>query len=207
MQPRSNGMPPLSFRSTIGPTGLPRLVIRMTFSRSPRVTGPTIAAGAVWVSQTRLIDNVRRLRGNSDEARTCWTSAGTSWCTTIAGSIVSRAQRGPAVSNMKNKGLTAVEGLKVGQHTLSERPTGCTVVIVDGEGAIGGYTQRGGAPGTRDSDLLNPLNAVEQVNAIFSPAVAPTASASEKACRATWKRRRWATRSPGRSFRSCQERS
>jgi L-aminopeptidase/D-esterase-like protein len=96
-----------------------------------------------------------------------WTAAVVVVVLTIAGSIVSRAQRGPAVSNMKNKGLTAVEGLRVGQHTLSERPTGCTVVIVDGEGAIGGYAQRGGAPGTRDANVLDPLNTVEQVNAIF----------------------------------------
>jgi L-aminopeptidase/D-esterase-like protein len=68
---------------------------------------------------------------------------------------------------MKNNSLTAVAGLRVGHHTLTERPTGCTVVVVDGEGAIGGYAQRGGAPGTRDTELLNPLNAVEQVNAVF----------------------------------------
>lgn len=65
------------------------------------------------------------------------------------------------------KGLTAVAGLRVGQHTLSERPTGCTVVIVDGDGAIGGVAQRGGAPGTRDVNLLDPVNSVEYVNAIF----------------------------------------
>jgi L-aminopeptidase/D-esterase-like protein len=68
---------------------------------------------------------------------------------------------------MSSTGLTAVAGIRVGHHTLSERPTGCTVVIVDGDGAIGGYAQRGGAPGTRDADLLNPLNTVEQVNAVF----------------------------------------
>ena len=85
----------------------------------------------------------------------------------IAGTVVSLAQRGPASSSMTNKSLTAVAGIRVGHVTLSERPTGCTVVVVDGEGAIGGYAQRGGAPGTRDADLLNPLNTVEQVNAIF----------------------------------------
>jgi L-aminopeptidase/D-esterase-like protein len=68
---------------------------------------------------------------------------------------------------MTNKGLTAVEGIRVGHHTLSERPTGCTVVVVDGDGAIGGYAQRGAAPGTRDTELLNPVNTVERVNAIF----------------------------------------
>ena len=64
------------------------------------------------------------------------------------------------------KGLTAVEGLRVGHHTLTERPTGCTVVLVDGEGATGGVSQRGGAPGTRETDLLDPLNMVDKVNAV-----------------------------------------
>src|SRR5213079_2549613 len=73
----------------------------------------------------------------------------------------------PAVqSSSANATLTAVDGIKVGHHTLSERPTGCTVVLVDGSGATGGISQRGGAPGTRETDLLHPLNMVDQVNAI-----------------------------------------
>src|SRR5262249_52888394 len=66
----------------------------------------------------------------------------------------------------ENLTLTAVDGLKVGHVTLSERPPGCTVVLADGDGATGGVSQRGGAPGTRETDLLNPLNMVEKVNAI-----------------------------------------
>jgi L-aminopeptidase/D-esterase-like protein len=64
-----------------------------------------------------------------------------------------------------NRTLTAVAGLKVGHHTLSERPTGCTAVIVDGD-AVGGVSQRGGAPGTRETDLLRAENLVDRVNAI-----------------------------------------
>jgi L-aminopeptidase/D-esterase-like protein len=67
---------------------------------------------------------------------------------------------------MRMKGLTEVEGLRVGHHTLTERPTGCTVVLVDGEGATGGVAQRGGAPGTRETDLLDPGNLVDSVNAV-----------------------------------------
>jgi L-aminopeptidase/D-esterase-like protein len=63
-------------------------------------------------------------------------------------------------------GLTEVHGLKVGHHTLSERPTGCTVILVEGDGAVGGVSQRGGAPGTRETDLLDPLNMVDKVNAV-----------------------------------------
>jgi L-aminopeptidase/D-esterase-like protein len=64
------------------------------------------------------------------------------------------------------KGLTQVTGLRVGHHTLTERPTGCTVILVDGAGAVGGVSQRGAAPGTRETDVLDPLNMVEHVNAI-----------------------------------------
>jgi L-aminopeptidase/D-esterase-like protein len=63
-------------------------------------------------------------------------------------------------------GLTAVQGIKVGHHRLAERPTGCTVILVDGAGATGGVSQRGGAPGTRETDLLNPSNLVDKVNAV-----------------------------------------
>jgi L-aminopeptidase/D-esterase-like protein len=79
------------------------------------------------------------------------------------------ASQAPAVTSQNapaRKGLTAVDGLKVGHHTLAERPTGCTVVLVDGDGAAGGVSQRGGAPGTRETDLLDPLNMVDKVNAV-----------------------------------------
>jgi L-aminopeptidase/D-esterase-like protein len=64
-----------------------------------------------------------------------------------------------------SKGLTAVQGLKVGHHTLAERPTGCTVILTEG-GATGGVDVRGGAPGTRETDLLDPVNTVAVVHAI-----------------------------------------
>ena len=64
------------------------------------------------------------------------------------------------------RGITDVPGVRVGHHTLSERPTGCTVVLFDSVGAVAGISQRGAAPGTRETDLLDPLNMVERVNAI-----------------------------------------
>ena len=72
----------------------------------------------------------------------------------------------PPLKPTGGRGLTEVHGIKVGHHTLSERPTGCTVVVVDGEGVPGGVSQRGGAPGTSESDLLDPVNMVDKVNAI-----------------------------------------
>jgi L-aminopeptidase/D-esterase-like protein len=72
----------------------------------------------------------------------------------------------PQGSSM-NKGLTEVAGLRVGHYTMAGRPTGCTVVLVEGDGAVGAVSQRGGAPGTRETDLLNPLNMVDRVNAVM----------------------------------------
>jgi len=82
----------------------------------------------------------------------------------LASTIVVRGQAPPASG--PNRTITAVAGIKVGQHTLTERPTGCTVILVDGEGAVGGVSQRGGAPGTRETDLLDPSNMVDKVNAV-----------------------------------------
>ena len=91
----------------------------------------------------------------------------------MLGTLVASAQERPpsaaggeTLAPTGGRGLTEVHGLKVGHHTLTERPTGCTVILVDGEGVAGGVSQRGGAPGTRETDLLHPLNMVDKVNAV-----------------------------------------
>ena len=61
--------------------------------------------------------------------------------------------------------ITDVAGLKVGHWTNKEAATGCTVILAE-EGATGGVDVRGGAPGTRETDLLRPLNLVQQAHAI-----------------------------------------
>jgi L-aminopeptidase/D-esterase-like protein len=62
--------------------------------------------------------------------------------------------------------LTDVAGLAVGHFTHAERATGCTVVLCP-QGAVAGVDVRGGAPGTRETDLLDPRNAVDRVQAIL----------------------------------------
>jgi L-aminopeptidase/D-esterase-like protein len=64
-----------------------------------------------------------------------------------------------------NTTLTSVPGIRVGHHTLKERPTGCTVILTEA-GAVAGVDVRGAAPGTRETDLLDPVNTVQQVHAI-----------------------------------------
>lgn len=61
--------------------------------------------------------------------------------------------------------ITDVAGIKVGHFTDSRKPTGCTVIICE-ESAVGGVDVRGSAPGTRETDLLDPLNTVKEVHAI-----------------------------------------
>ncbi|MGE0814425.1 MAG: P1 family peptidase [Vicinamibacterales bacterium] len=85
---------------------------------------------------------------------------------TLAAAVAAGAALAGAAAGPDPRGITAVEGIKVGSITLAERPTGCTVILVDGEGAVGGVAQRGGAPGTRETDLLDPSNMVDKVNAV-----------------------------------------
>ena len=59
-----------------------------------------------------------------------------------------------------------MRGLEVGQFTDPRRPTGCSVVIAR-TGAVGGVDVRGAAPGTRETDLLDPANLVGVVHAVL----------------------------------------
>lgn len=64
-----------------------------------------------------------------------------------------------------NNAITDVPGVKVGSYTNLDALTGTTVVLVE-DGAVGGVDVRGSAPGTRETDLLEPTNLVEEVQAI-----------------------------------------
>lgn len=62
--------------------------------------------------------------------------------------------------------ITDIAGIKVGHYTNLEALTGCTVILCE-KGAVGGVDVRGSAPGTRETDLLRPMNLVEKVHAIL----------------------------------------
>ena len=64
-----------------------------------------------------------------------------------------------------NNSLTDIPGILVGHAQDDQALTGCTVVLCT-EGAVGGVDQRGGAPGTRETDALHPMHFVQQVHAI-----------------------------------------
>jgi L-aminopeptidase/D-esterase-like protein len=64
-----------------------------------------------------------------------------------------------------NNAITDIPGIEVGQAQDEVALTGCTVILCR-RGAVGGVDVRGSAPGTRETDLLNPVNLVEKVHAV-----------------------------------------
>jgi L-aminopeptidase/D-esterase-like protein len=75
----------------------------------------------------------------------------------------------PAFSGEKrveNNTITAIEGVQVGQKSAPQAMTGVTVIRFAGQGAIAAADVRGSAPGTRETDLLDPVNLVHRINAL-----------------------------------------
>ena len=64
-----------------------------------------------------------------------------------------------------NDTLTSIAGIRVGHAHDFDAVTGCTVILCP-PNTVGGVDQRGGAPGTRETDLLRPMHLVQHVNAI-----------------------------------------
>lgn len=62
--------------------------------------------------------------------------------------------------------ITDVAGIKLGHAQDLTALTGCSVVICE-SGATGGVDQRGGAPGSRETDLLRPMHLVDKVHAVM----------------------------------------
>lgn len=78
------------------------------------------------------------------------------------------AAQAPAQTAGPNNAITDVPGIRVGHSTLAD--SGVTVVLAagpTGAGVAGGVTQRGGAPTTRETDLMRPDNMVESMNAVL----------------------------------------
>lgn len=73
--------------------------------------------------------------------------------------------RGAAPSESGGR-LTDVAGIRVGHWSNRRRATGVTVVLTP-PGTVGGVDVRGGAPGTRETDLLRPGTLVEEVHAVL----------------------------------------
>ncbi|MBU0970453.1 MAG: P1 family peptidase [Proteobacteria bacterium] len=67
---------------------------------------------------------------------------------------------------MKQIDFMEIGGIKVGHAQDTEAATGCSVIICE-SGAVVGVDVRGGAPGTRETDLLDPVNLVSQAHAVL----------------------------------------
>lgn len=67
---------------------------------------------------------------------------------------------------MKDIKITDIKGIQIGQAEDQEGGTGCTVIICK-EGATAGVDVRGGGPATRETDLLHPINMVQQIHAVM----------------------------------------
>lgn len=65
----------------------------------------------------------------------------------------------------KYESITDIEGIYVGNATNAEAGTGCTVIVCPA-GATGGVDVRGGAPATRETDLLRPEETVQVLHAV-----------------------------------------
>ncbi|MFQ0812682.1 peptidase S58 [Brucella anthropi] len=84
----------------------------------------------------------------------------------VVNSASAATEGGTSMLELMGGSITDVPGIKLGHHTLKKRPTGCTVLLCE-EGASAGVDVRGSAPGTRETDLLDPINYVQQVQAIL----------------------------------------
>ncbi len=65
----------------------------------------------------------------------------------------------------KEIAVTDIAGIRVGHAQDAEAGTGCTVLTCEA-GAVAGVDVRGGAPATRETDLLSPVNMVEKIHAV-----------------------------------------
>ena len=68
---------------------------------------------------------------------------------------------------LENQSLTVLSGVRVGHWTNQVARTGCTVILLPKGGATASVEVRGGAPGTRETALLEPEKSVKQVHAIL----------------------------------------
>jgi L-aminopeptidase/D-esterase-like protein len=91
---------------------------------------------------------------------------GTAMGQEAAGEEGSSSKNGsPRMPKLASGTIVDVPGVKVGQVQNEEALTGCTVIVLE-KGSACGVDVRGSAPGTRETDLLNPINSVQEVNAV-----------------------------------------
>ena len=76
-----------------------------------------------------------------------------------------KVRRSNSDAEKRYNAITDVAGIEVGHCTDIDNLTGTTVILTR-SGAVAGVDVRGAAPGTRETDAINPINLIEQVHAV-----------------------------------------
>jgi L-aminopeptidase/D-esterase-like protein len=76
-----------------------------------------------------------------------------------------KARKSGSDAPKRYNAITDVAGIEVGHCTDTDNLTGTTVILIRG-GAVAGVDIRGSAPGTRETDAINPINLIEKVHAV-----------------------------------------
>jgi hypothetical protein len=141
-----------------------------------RTFGPTSADVQLVAPALDYVTTPPNATGSAFAALFGLSALGLSLAPFLASARLTRATASnPALETLMGGSIADVPGITVGHHTLTRPPTGCTVLLCE-EGAVAGVDVRGSAPGTRETDLLDPTNLVQKVQPFFCPAAAPTAS-------------------------------
>ncbi|MEI6487027.1 MAG: P1 family peptidase [Sphingomonadales bacterium] len=69
------------------------------------------------------------------------------------------------MNTWQHRGITQVPGLKLGHAHCGVAHTGVTLIVPD-QPAVMAVDVRGGGPGTRETDALNPINLVDRVHGL-----------------------------------------
>jgi L-aminopeptidase/D-esterase-like protein len=97
-------------------------------------------------------------------------SAAVLTCCALAGASLAGSEATTRARSVQEAGanatVTRVPGIRVGHFTLATGTTGCTVILAP-PNTVGAVDVRGGAPGTVETDVLRPENAVSAINAVF----------------------------------------
>ena len=67
---------------------------------------------------------------------------------------------------MKEIPVSQIKGFKIGHAQDLEHATGCTAILCE-QGAWAGVDVRGGSPASRETELLRPVNTVQQINCVM----------------------------------------
>lgn len=70
------------------------------------------------------------------------------------------------MNNLKEIDIREIDGFLIGNAENEKTATGCTAILCP-SGAFAGVDVRGGGPATRETDLLNPVNMVQQIHCVM----------------------------------------